>query len=150
MSQWPVVVDTSTGSGIGFGLSGSFGQQSERFLGAAGQFFFNMAKIFFLVLQDLLQSSFHVLTPILQFGLTQVGGGDLGGSGRGGLFGGGFGEDLLSQLLGLLSRALTSLGSADLASDLGRRAHEGRWRVDWRRLADVGETADARHRDTRL
>lgn len=150
MAQRTMAVDALARSGIGFGLSSSLGQQTERFLGTPGQFFFDMAQILFCALVNELQPSFHILAPRLELDIGQLRGGDLGCGSSRCRFECPLGEDLLSQTLGVLLRVLASLGSASLTSGFDGGAHG--WGVEGsrRRHAGVGETPGARRKDKRL
>jgi len=105
MDQLALTFQALTGRGVGFGLSGSFGQQAQGFLGQAGQRLFDMTEILFGVLLDDSQAPLHVLAPGVQLGIGEVGSSDLGGGGRAGL-GRRLRENLVAQTLTLLFGSL--------------------------------------------
>src|SRR5437870_4204888 len=109
-----------------------------------------MAQILLLVLLDELQTRVHVLAPSLDFGVSQAGSSDSGGGGGGRRFQCSLRDDLVSQTLALLLRALTGLASANLTSEFNKGAHTWGRRREQTRLASVGESADARDKGKHL
>ncbi|HLF97174.1 MAG TPA: hypothetical protein VI457_08530 [Methylococcaceae bacterium] len=112
IGEFALVLGAATGCGVGFELRGPLGQQAERFLGGAGQLFFEVTEVLFGMFLNEVQAGLQIVLP----------GGDFGGGerglreGGGGLAGGAGSEDVLGQALAL------GLGGALGLADARRRA----------------------------